>query len=682
MTIALRVGGILVALVASAAAAPFAYVPNSGDNTVSVIDTATDTVTATIPIAGAQPQTAAVSANGSRVYVGDLGGFGGKIHVIDAATNAVIASPSVFSGIFHLAISPDGSAVYGAGGSSVKVVDTATNAFLPPFISHPGTGNPLAVAFHPTLALAYAVGATFQSTMAIDTTTRTVSASIGTGTSSVAVHPDGTRAYTLLTCIGCFPPPGVTAFDTATNSQIFPSVATTGNQPHVLELDATGAKLYVTTHDTTLGALLSVIDTATLVEIAAVPVGTEIWGLAFHPDGSRLYVVDRGANAVQVVDPGTLAVLHTIPVGPQPFGRGKFFGPIAVCGDGTTTFPETCDDGNTADGDCCSSTCQSEAAGTPCPDATVCNGDETCDGAGACVVGPPLACHDGNPCTLDTCDALAGCLYPDALAGTPCPDATVCNGDETCDGAGGCLPGTPLTCVDGLPCTLDTCDASAGCLYPPAPAGTPCPDATVCNGAETCDAGGTCLPGTPLVCQDTTVCTVDTCDATAGCVHTPTPAPACVTAARSVLTVVNPNTANARLSWQWNRGGPLQQGDLADPTTTASYTLCVFSGAGNALAASPVLPPGAGWAAVGSLGYRFNGTSPNGLTTALMRGTGSVFASKALVRGRGLALPDPPMPLDLPVTVQLVKDGSPVCLESVFTSAAQNVATRFRARTP
>lgn len=49
-----------------------------------------------------------------------------------------------------------------------------------------------------------------------------------------------------------------------------------------------------------------------------------------------------------------------------------------------------------------------------------------------------------------------------------CDDRNVCNGFETCDAATGqCLPGTPLNCDDGNPCTVDSCEPSAGgCVHP------------------------------------------------------------------------------------------------------------------------------------------------------------------------------------------------------------------------
>jgi YVTN family beta-propeller protein/cysteine-rich repeat protein len=408
----IRVAALLcVASVASAA--PFAYVPNTGDNTLTVIDTATDTVVTTIPIPGSQPQAAAVSADGMRVYVGDLGGFAGKVHVINAATNTVLTSVSVFSGLFHLAISPDGSRVYGAGGASVKVVNTTSNTLSPPNVSDPATANPLAVAFHPTLPLAYAVGATFQNAMAIDTTTQTVAAaSIPTGSTNVVVHPDGTRAFTLLNCTSCFPPPGVESFDTATNMDIPGFVATTGDGPHVMAIDPSGSPLYVTVQDTVLGGSLSVIDTVTMTETTSVAMGSEPWGIALHPDGARLYVVDRGANAVYVVDRTTLTVSTTIPVGSLPISRGAFIGPIAVCGDGQTTFPEQCDDGNTVAGDCCSDTCALEI-GLPCDDGEICTDGDVCDANAACAPGPPLDCDDENLCTEDSCTLGSGCINDD-----------------------------------------------------------------------------------------------------------------------------------------------------------------------------------------------------------------------------------------------------------------------------
>jgi len=93
-----------------------------------------------------------------------------------------------------------------------------------------------------------------------------------------------------------------------------------------------------------------------------------------------------------------------------------------VCGDGILSAGEDCDDGNTNGGDCCSPTCAFESSGSACADGDLCNGDETCDGAGTCLPGSAPDCADGNLCTTDACDAQLGCVN-DATPRSGCRSA-------------------------------------------------------------------------------------------------------------------------------------------------------------------------------------------------------------------------------------------------------------------
>jgi YVTN family beta-propeller protein len=106
-----------------------AYITN-GENTVSVIDTATNAVTATIPV-GRFPFAVAVTADGSRVYVAN-NNSPGTVSVIDTASNTVIATIPVGSGPIGVAVTADGSRVYVAQGvantASVSVIDTGAIA--------------------------------------------------------------------------------------------------------------------------------------------------------------------------------------------------------------------------------------------------------------------------------------------------------------------------------------------------------------------------------------------------------------------------------------------------------------------------------------------------------------------------------------------------------------------------
>ena len=73
-----------------------AYIPNSDSNTVSVIDTATDTVIGSpIPV-GSVPIGVAVAPDGSKVYVANF--LSNNVSVIATATNRVTAAITVGRG--------------------------------------------------------------------------------------------------------------------------------------------------------------------------------------------------------------------------------------------------------------------------------------------------------------------------------------------------------------------------------------------------------------------------------------------------------------------------------------------------------------------------------------------------------------------------------------------------------
>ncbi len=106
------------------------YVTNSSaPNTVSVIDTAMNTVSATIPV-GITPLGVAVSPDGSKVYVTNA--FSNTVWVIDTATNTVSATIPVGVNPVGVAVNPDGSKVYVANlsANTVSVIDTATNTVI------------------------------------------------------------------------------------------------------------------------------------------------------------------------------------------------------------------------------------------------------------------------------------------------------------------------------------------------------------------------------------------------------------------------------------------------------------------------------------------------------------------------------------------------------------------------
>ena len=140
-----------------------------------------------------------------------------------------------------------------------------------------------------------------------------------------------------------------------------------------------------------------------------------------------------------------------------------------------------------------------------CDDGDVCNGLETCV-AGVCQPGPPLVCDDGNICTDNTCDPTLGCVFVNNTA--PCDDGDACTTNDTCSG-GVCVGGPWLECDNGNPCTIDWCDAATGCNHLCIATGQddPCCQDPLCSSSPTCQfAGGvyvnkvTGLSQQPLAC--------------------------------------------------------------------------------------------------------------------------------------------------------------------------------------
>jgi YVTN family beta-propeller protein len=110
------------------------YVTNRGTNSVSVINSNSDTVTTTVPV-GNDPHGVAVSPDGAKVYVANYGS--NTVSVIDTADNSVISDLNVGPGPFGVGITPDGTKVYVVNrgtdsrqAKTVSVIDTSTNTVI------------------------------------------------------------------------------------------------------------------------------------------------------------------------------------------------------------------------------------------------------------------------------------------------------------------------------------------------------------------------------------------------------------------------------------------------------------------------------------------------------------------------------------------------------------------------
>ena len=184
----------------------------------------------------------------------------------------------------------------------------------------------------------------------------------------------------------------------------------------------------------------------------------------------------------------------------------------SVCISGSS---KNCNDQNACTGDSCDVT-TGNCVNKPLNGA-VCNDGNFCTLSDACTdtvcSGTLVNCDDQNPCTSDSCDPKSGCTHTSIVGA--CEDGSFCTLNDVCVNDV-CVPGSAKNCDDNNACTADNCDAKTGsCIHNNLT--SPCSDGNACTAGDTC-AGGSCL-GVTANCDDSNLCTDDSCDPKIGCLH-------------------------------------------------------------------------------------------------------------------------------------------------------------------
>ena len=261
----------LVALAAAAfavpalAAGPKAYVGNFKDNSVSVIDTGTGTVVATVPVA-AGPHGMSAAPDGRTVYVSGDGSS--EVSIIDTATDRVARRIEVGRTPHGLAMTPDGKlllvGVYGE--DRVAFVDTATQTVVATVpVPKPHT---------------------------------------------IAIRPDGKVAYVASQEPGKF---ALVVVDLGARSAL--RTLPLEKAPRDLEFAHDGKALYVTMAGVNA---IAVLDPVSDKIVAEIPTGASPHIAAFFRGANAGTAVVQGPGELQLFDPSTHAPLRAIAVGKQP----------------------------------------------------------------------------------------------------------------------------------------------------------------------------------------------------------------------------------------------------------------------------------------------------------------------------------------------------------------------------
>ena len=344
--------------------------------------------------------------------------------------------------------------------------------------------------------------------------------------------------------------------------------------------------------------------------------------------------------------------------------NGACIGPApGTCGNGVVENGETCDDGNTVDGDCC---------------------------AANCVAEPGLACaDDGDPCTTDACSEAGLCAHTPPGSCTPCQAATVippAGGTFTgttvgastvssaCGGAGPERAYSWTPASDGL-ASIDTCAGG--------------PELT-CNNDAPCGLTGRGSRLNFLVSAGTTYYVfVDGFAGAAGDYGLSvgmTPIPICnatplsgckqsLGSGKAQLQLKDASDdAKDRLQWKWGRGDVTTMADLGNPDASDFYQLCIYDTGG--LKSDAVVTPGGTctggkpcWTARPTgFFYTDKSAAPDGIEKLMLRSSAVAGKAQIKLKGTGTLLHMPSLlGLTPPLRVQLVRPGGP-CWEATYSA--------------
>ncbi len=273
-----------------------AWVPNGGDNTVSVVDGVNGVVTASIPV-GELPCAITRSPSSGLLFVANVNTH--DTTVIDGATHAVVATVPV--GQYPCAAAfLDGRAFIGNYGSdTISVIDEVTLAVV---ATIPVGNGPFGMAANPVMQRVYVANG-YENTLSViaGATLDTIAIiPVGRDPDAVGVNPLTGRVYVANYLSG-----NVTVVDGATNTVV--ATVPVGREPAAVTVNPATSHVFVANYASNT---ISVIDGASNAVIATIPVGVTPDGLAVDGAG-RVYVVNSNSNSVSIIQDGPAAfVLH------------------------------------------------------------------------------------------------------------------------------------------------------------------------------------------------------------------------------------------------------------------------------------------------------------------------------------------------------------------------------------
>jgi YVTN family beta-propeller protein len=287
------------------------YVINQTSNSLSVIDGATNTVTATLPT-GNLPYGVAVNPVTNTIYVGNS--LSSSVTVVNGATNTVAATVTTGTSPNYIGVNTVTNTIYvvNEGDNNVSVINGATNAVT---ATVPTGLLPSAIAVNPVTNMIYVPNENGASVTVINGATNAVVKTVSTGGDypiAVAVNTVTNTIY-----VAVYNSSFVTVIDGATNAVV--TTVPTGSDPITVAVNTVTNTVYVPNFsESEPSGTVTVIDGATNNVTATVPVGGNPEATVVNPVTNTIYVPNNTSNSVTVINGATNGVTATVPTGNDP----------------------------------------------------------------------------------------------------------------------------------------------------------------------------------------------------------------------------------------------------------------------------------------------------------------------------------------------------------------------------
>lgn len=121
------------------------------------------------------------------------------------------------------------------------------------------------------------------------------------------------------------------------------------------------------------------------------------------------------------------------------------------------------------------------------------------------------------------------------------------------------------------------------------------------------------------------------------------------------------------LAWKWRKGSAFAMSDISDPTTTGSYSLCLYADSMD-LQGEVSLPSGGRWERSGSTGYKYKDRTATfaGVVSVKLK-SGAVTKTSVSLKAEGVNIADTLLPATS-YTVQFIDRLKDACWTSTFSS--------------